>query len=213
MKYVKLYTAEIAAVGLLIALFVVAGYYSSEYDDFLIRTVGRYGVFGMALYVIGATIAVVIPSIIFLPLVPVAVTLWGSFLASVLSIVAWTLGAAIAFLLARRYGHPLAVILLGEKRIKKITKVLPAHHIFLGVVLMRVVLPVDLVSYALGLFNVMSFKAYLFATLIGITPFAFTFSYFSDTSVLFQVGAFLAGIALAALSLPFVARWYKNFFE
>ncbi|MBI1998727.1 MAG: VTT domain-containing protein [Parcubacteria group bacterium] len=212
MKYAKLYTAEIVAVGFLFFLFVVAGYFSSQYEDFLVSSIGRYGVLGMALYVIGAVIAVVVPAVVFLPLVPVAVTLWGSFIAAVLSIIAWMLGAVVAFFLARRYGHPLVAHLLGEKRIKKITKLLPAHHVFLGVVLMRVVLPVDLISYALGLFNIMSFKAYLAATFIGIVPFAFAFSYFSDINVLFQISAFIAGIILLALVIPSLIRCYKKFF-
>ena len=212
MKYAKLYTTEIVAVVLLLVLFVVAGYFSSEYEDSLIRSLGHYGVLGMALYVVGAVIAVIVPAIIFLPLVPVAVTLWGSFVAAVLSIIAWMLGAAAAFLLARRYGHPLVARLLGEKRIKKITKLLPAHHVFLGVILMRVVLPIDLISYALGLFNIMSFKSYLAATLLGVVPFAFAFSYFADTGVLFQVSALLAGIVLIGLAIPEIVSWYKKFF-
>ena len=212
MKYAKLYTAEIVAITFLFVLFVVAGYYSSVYEGFLIRSIGQYGIFGMALYVIGALIAEIIPSIVFLPLVPVAVTLWGSFLAAVLSIIAWTLGSAIIFLLVRRYGHPLVARLLGEGKLKTITKMLPTHHIFLGVVLMRVALPVDLVSYALGLFNIMSFKAYLAATFIGIVPFAFAFSYFSDTDILFQISAFAAGIILLVLIVPSLVRRYKKYF-
>lgn len=213
MKYAKLYTAEIAVVALLVVLFIVAGYYSSVYEEFLARSIGQYGIFGMALYIIGALIAEIIPSIVFLPLVPVAVTLWGSFLAAVLSIIAWMLGSAIIFLLVRRYGHPLVARLLGEGKLKTITKLLPRHHIFLGVVLMRIALPVDLVSYALGLFNIMSFKAYLAATFIGIVPFAFVFSYFSDTSILFQVSAFAAGLLLIALVIPALIRLYRHFFE
>lgn len=213
MKYAKLYTAEIVVICVLLVLFITAGYFSSEYDEFLIRSIGRYGILGMALYVIGAIIAVVIPSVVFLPLVPVAATLWGSFLAAILSIIAWMLGAAIIFLLVRRYGHPLVARMIGEEKLKKIAKALPKHHIFFGVILMRVALPVDLVSYALGLFNIMSFKAYLAATFIGIVPFAFAFSYFSDIGALFQVGAFAAGIVLIGLAIPELVRLYKRFFE
>ncbi|MBI2888857.1 MAG: TVP38/TMEM64 family protein [Candidatus Liptonbacteria bacterium] len=212
MKYAKLYTAEIVVVGFLIALFVIAGYYSSVYEEFLIHSIGQYGIFGMALYVVGALIAEIIPSIVFLPLVPVAVTLWGSFLAAVLSIIAWTLGSAIIFLLVRRYGHPLVARLLGEEKLKTVVKMLPRHHIFLGVILMRIALPVDLVSYALGLFNIMSFKAYLAATFIGIVPFAFAFSYFSDTDVLFQISAFVSGVILFALIIPVLIRQYRKYF-
>ena len=212
MKYAKLYTAEIVAIIFLLVLFVVAGYYSSVYEGFLIRSIGQYGILGMALYVVGALIAEIIPSIVFLPLVPVAVTLWGSFLAAILSIIAWTLGSAIIFLLVRRYGHPLVARLLGEGKLKAVVKMLPTHHIFLGVVLMRVALPVDLVSYALGLFNIMSFKAYLAATFIGIVPFAFAFSYFSDTDILFQISAFAAGIILLVLIVPPLVRRYKRYF-
>jgi len=38
--------------------------------------------------------------------------------------------------------------------------------------LLRMVLPVDILSYALGLFSNISFIRYMLATIIGVTPFS-----------------------------------------
>ncbi len=166
----------------------------------------------MALYVVGATIATIVPTMVFLPLLPLAVTLWGSFLAAVLSITAWTLGAIVAFVLARRYGHPLARHFVGKEKMAKIAKLFPEHHLFLGVVLLRVVLPVDLVSYALGVLNLMRFWPYVAATFIGITPFAFAFSYLADAPARAQAAALIAGALILALLAPYLNRRYHKVF-
>jgi len=62
-------------------------------------------------------------------------------------------------------------------KIKKFEASFSSEHIFWAVVLLRLSVPVDVLSYALGLFSTMSVRSYLFATLIGVTPFAFIFSY------------------------------------
>lgn len=48
-------------------------------------------------------------------------------------------------------------------------------------------MPVDVLSYALGLFSNMSHSAFLLATLLGVTPFAFVFSYLGSLPPGFQL--------------------------
>ena len=52
---------------------------------------------------------------------------------------------------------------------------------------MRMVIPVDVLSYAIGLFSTMSLKSYTLATVIGITPFAFIFAYTAKLPLWLQV--------------------------
>lgn len=89
---------------------------------------------------------------------------------------------------------------------------LPKRYLFIAVVFLRIALPVDLLSYALGLFGVMRFWPYIIATIIGVTPFAFIFSYIADFDVLFQLGAFVVGILFIALSFPYMKSHYKKIF-
>lgn len=206
------YAKEIFVLLFVLALFLFASYFSHVYNDVLIKSLGDYGAASMAIYIVGATITTVIAPLSFLPALPIAVTLWGSTLAALLSIIAWSLGAAIAFLLARRYGQPLVRHFVGEQRMKYLSGFLPSHRIFLAVMLLRIVFPVDFLSYALGLFNVIRFWPYMAATVIGITPFAFIFANLASIPVLLQVGVFLGGLIVIALMFPSMKRRYKRMF-
>ena len=82
--------SEIIAVIIVIALFLLAGYFAREYSETLKELIQFQGPYGMAIYVLGAIVATVIAPLSFLPFLPVAVALWGSFVAAILSIIAWT---------------------------------------------------------------------------------------------------------------------------
>ena len=206
------YRREIFAVVIIIVLFVIAGYFAQVYLASLTDLLGEYGALGMLIYVLGATIATIIAPLSFLPILPVAVALWGSFTAAVLSIGAWSVGAAVAFLLARRYGRPLVRHFVGEQRMNYISEFLPQKRLFIAVVFLRIAVPVDLLSYILGLFAVMRFWPYMAATIIGITPFAFAFSYLADFNVWYQIGAFVIGALVVAISFPYMKKRYMRMF-
>lgn len=211
MKF-QAYRTEISVVVLIFFLFVAASYFSQAYFDTLTELLGEYSVLGMFMYVIGATVATIIAPLSFLPILPVAVALWGSFIAAILSILAWSIGAAVAFLLARRYGRPLIRHLVGERKMEYISGFLPKKYLFIAVVFLRMAFPVDLLSYALGLFGIMRFWPYMGATIVGITPFAFVFSYLADVDIRFQLGAFALGVLCIALSFPYMKRRYREMF-
>lgn len=154
---------------------------------------------GIVFYILITIIAVVIAPVSTLPLLPVAVKLWGSFYAAVFSIIGWTIGSAIAFWLARRYGKPFISKIISTNKIEKIEKIIPKNNIFISIILLRIALPVDILSYSLGLFSSISFKLYITATIIGLSPFAFAFSYIATFPIwlqiilLFAVSVFLYG--------------------
>lgn len=210
--FFKQYRWELAGIGFVFALFLLAGIFVENYGEVLNNTLNGTGASAMLIYVSGATLATVIAPLSFLPVLPVAVGIWGSFVAALLSILGWWLGAAIAFLLARWFGAPFAKHFLGTERMNRIARFFPSTHLFIAVVLLRMAFPVDLLSYALGLFNVMRLGPYLVATLIGITPFAFVFSYLTTFPVLLQAGVLIAGIILAVLSIPYLRRRYERVF-
>lgn len=207
------YKGEILVVLLILTLFVVAGYFSQVYLDQLTALLEGNMVTGMVAYVLGATITTVIAPLSFLPVLPVAVSLWGSFVAAMLSIVAWSFGSAIAFLLARRYGRPLVLRLVGERKMKHFTEFMPQRNLFIAVVFLRIALPVDLLSYALGLIGVMRFWPYMLATVIGLIPFAFSLSYLAGLDTRYQIGAFIIAIVVIVLTFPRMKRQYKRSFQ
>ena len=70
---------------------------------------------------------------------------------------------------------------------------------------MRVALPVDELSYALGLFTTIPSRIYFLASALGILPGAFVFSYVGELSVAYQIIALLAGLVIV-VSMGYYAK-------
>ena len=152
---------------------LLAERYESELTELATKDSGL----GMLTYTIVSGVAVVAAPVTTLPLIPLAVGMWGWPITGVLSIIGWTVGAQIAFFLARRYGKKFVQRLISLERFSEFEKRFSTNNLFWTVVLLRMTVPVDVLSYALGLFSSMTSRSYFFATVIGITPFAFIFSY------------------------------------
>jgi uncharacterized membrane protein YdjX (TVP38/TMEM64 family) len=112
-----------------------------------------------------------------LPLVPIAATLRGSLLAAASTFIGWMISAIIAFALARRYGRSLANRMINREKVEEIGGCIPERHLFWSVVLFRVIFPIDLVSYALGLFANIPWGPYLLSTGLGVGVFAFSIAH------------------------------------
>ena len=183
-------------VAIIVALFITSAFYSQKYGEEGRIFVERGGFFGMAAYVVIAIIATVAAPVSAAPLIPIAANAWGFAVTAMLSILGWTAGALIAFAIGRRYGLPLARKFFSINKLEKIHKHIPQERLFWSVVLLRVIVPVDLLSYALGIFGVLDWKKYTLATIIGISPFAFIFAYLGTLPVSYQLFSIPAGILL-----------------
>jgi len=176
-------------------LFVAAAWaaatYSSQLDTFL----GACGGWGMLAYTLVAMGATIIAPVSATPLIPVASELWGPLAAALLSVAGWTVGATVAFWLARCYGYRMVKRFVRLRRVQKYADALGHQHLFWTVILLRLVMPVDVLSYALGLFSQMPLGMYVLATIIGITPFAFVFAY-TATLPLWVQGLVLAAVGI-----------------
>ena len=146
---------------------------------------------GMTVYVLITVAAIVIAPISTLPLLPIASNLWGWVTAAILSIIGWTIGSLIAFALARKYGVSLISKFISIEKINKFERMVPKENFFWSVVFLRMAIPVDILSYALGLFSKIKTKSYFFVTLIGVTPFAFVFAYAGKMPFVYQILALL----------------------
>ena len=188
---------EIAVGSSVALLFLLTSYFSTTYKDVLQELAGIQGIYGMVIYVVITIIVVVFAPISTIPMLPIAAAAWGSFITSILSVLGWTIGAVISFWIARRFGHPFIKKFASLQKVQSYGERIPATHLFWSVVFLRVVMPVDVLSYALGLFSKMTLWSYILATLIGITPFAFIFSYTATLPMRYQIGALiLSGLVI-----------------
>lgn len=196
---------SILGILLVVLLFILASYLTQVYQSQL-KTSLEFGIWGMVIYIIIGIIATVIAPISTLPLLPIATTLWGWVIAAILSIVGWTIGSVIAFYLARKYGVKLVSKITNINTLQKYENLVPTKHIFFSIIALRIVLPVDILSYLLGLFSKVPLSIYTLATIIGITPFAFILSYLGGLSITLQLVFLSIGIPIIILNFLYLRK-------
>jgi len=131
---------------------------------------------GILLYILLNVVDAVIAPGATLPLIPVAARAWGHIAAALITTVGWTAGSLVAFLIARRWGAPLVRKITSMERLRRVKKHLP-QDLFWSIVLLRLVMPMDVLSYVIGLFTNMTWAKYALATALGLTPSAFVLAY------------------------------------
>src|SRR3989344_5875171 len=160
---------SVLAAVVVIFLFVLCSYVVQKNIGGVQTLVSDGGKFSVLIYIGIVIVGVVIAPISAFPLLAIASNTWGWWYAGIYSIIGWTIGASIAFFIARHYGILLVKKFIPLKKIRALEKTIPTHNFFWWVVFLRMFLPVDVLSYALGLFSTMRFRSYFFATLIGVT--------------------------------------------
>jgi uncharacterized membrane protein YdjX (TVP38/TMEM64 family) len=71
----------------------------------------------------------------------------------------------------------------------------------MSIIFLRMIGPIDILSYALGLFSKIKTRDYMVATVIGLTPMAFALAYVGSVSFYQQV------IIATAAGIIFLAGW------
>ncbi len=108
-----------------LALFVLASVFADKYQVEMQALVANEDGAGMVAYVFLTIIAVVLAPMSTLPLIPLASKMWGGFMAGILSVAGWTIGAQIVFLLARHFGKPLVKKIVSLDRLRGIEDRVP----------------------------------------------------------------------------------------
>lgn len=152
---------------------------------------------GVFLYIVLNVLDAVLAPGATLPLIPVAVRAWGHVPAALVTTAGWTAGSLVAFLIARRWGYPVVKKITSVERVKRLRRYIP-EDLFWSVVLMRMVMPMDVISYALGLFTDMTWPKYVAATALGVAPSAFVLVVLGKLPNAYELFTF--GIGAAALA-------------
>ena len=199
---------QFVSAALMLVLFVgvsiVAGIYSEELV-FIAKQDSGMGMFG---YILITIISVVAAPLSSLPLMPVAATMWGPIIAAIISIIAWVIGALIAFYIARRYGRRVVGKMISLDHVDRIAEQVLGTKKLGMIIVLRMVIPVDVLSYALGLVGNVSFRDYVLGTCIGVIPFAFVFAYASSLPILPQI-SMLIGL-VGVLGVVYIRIFKKH---
>lgn len=140
------------------------------------------------------------------PTIPLAAAVVHPAIIAALSVLAWTAGAVVAFLLSRHFGRPLLHRLVDMEKLHRYEERVPPGLDFFGLILLRILVPVDLLSYAIGLVSKMPLGRYTLATAIGVTPFSVIFAY-GGAAILAADYRTLTVIVVAAIALIVGALW------
>jgi uncharacterized membrane protein YdjX (TVP38/TMEM64 family) len=191
-------TKSVIGVLVIVILFVLVSYFMRENFGNVSAYIGD-GYYGAFVYVVAAIIATVFAPLSAIPLLPIVSNIYGWFIAGLLSIIGWTIGSAIAFLLARKFGMPLVKRVVSLEKIGDIEKRIPKENMFWSIVFLRIAIPVDILSYLLGLFSHIKFRTYFWATLVGVTPFAFILAYLGNLDLIYQLSLMFTGFMVVIL--------------
>jgi uncharacterized membrane protein YdjX (TVP38/TMEM64 family) len=181
---------------LIAAVFVATTLLSDRLALGLESFIGDHSVLGIFIYLAGLIFVTVLGPLTLLPILPIAVALWGPLTTALLNTVGWTIGGIIAFSLAQKYGQEIVERLVKLEHLRWIESRMPEKNLFLAVIVFRIVIPIDFVSYALGLFTNMRLSAYALATFIGTLPTTLFLAYAVTLPRAAQVLAVVVGIAV-----------------
>ncbi|NKE70722.1 DUF3047 domain-containing protein [Candidatus Manganitrophus noduliformans] len=198
----------------LVAAVRLLGLHDALDQERLRSGIDRWGAWGPLLYILIFAIA----PVLFLPGLPITVAgglafgpLWGTVYASIGS----TLGAGLAFLVARYFAREAVSEMLGERWKRIDAGVAERGWVFVAITRLIPLFPFNLLNYAFGLTRI-PFAIYLFTSWLFMLPGTAAYVIFSSSLLDLIKGdlspAFLIGLLLlVALSvIPFFYRRWKG---
>ncbi|MBU1046378.1 VTT domain-containing protein [Patescibacteria group bacterium] len=209
-KWIQIYFSKILFF-VLILLSIVVLTWQIPFDSikvFILKD-PLLGEFIFTLLVVAETL---IPPVTILPLVPVAGVIFGPFTTMFYTTLGWTIGSVIAFLISRYLGRPFLKKYISLEKVDQWESKITKKNGFLFLVILRMLIPVDILSYAVGLFSGISFWKYTLASFLGVIPFSFIFSYGYDIFILQNIGVVV--ISVLVLLILVVSLWfYRKMFR
>lgn len=198
--------------GLAVVLLFGAGIWlARDFATPMREALSTHAGLGMAVFFASAVVAVLLPMLSNLPLMPLAVLAWGPWWSAGLLLSGWVTGAMLAFALGR---HARALILRhfpSVQRHAQIDRLILSRHRWWSLVLLRMTFPVDVLSYALGLFSARTTAVENAAsTAIGAAPFALLFALFPTLSGTAQWSVLFASLLVFVLYVVWMLRRASN---
>lgn len=199
-----------AVLALYLGIFLLFFFWSAP-TDYLQEVTKTSSFWGPFAFTFLAFLVVVVAPLTIIPLIPVASVVFGPFWAGVYVIIGWFLGSVVDFILAREFGKPIVKKFISLKTIEKYENYIPEKMEFWWIVLLRAIVQVDVLSYALGLFSRVSLWKYSLATFVGMVPMAFVISYAGEALLMREFGMFSILIIVAvAVFVVLSYLYYKK---
>lgn len=191
----------------MVALFAAAMLLAREFATPIQGVLAAHPRLGILVFVATSVTAVLVPLLTNLPLVPLAVLAWGPAWTALLLLGGWVAGAAISFALGR-HARPLILRHFPSvNRHASIDRLIHPHHRIASLILLRMTFPVDVLSYALGLFSrTTTLTENAVSTAVGGAPFAVLFALYPALPATAQLAVFIASALVFAGYMLWVLR-------
>jgi len=148
----------------------------------------------IVLFVLLATISALVSPFSSVPIVPVAVALWGPWLTSAFLLLGWLFGDTLAYAIGRYAGHSIVRQFIREEKLRGYERYFSERMTFLRALLIRLALPAE-IGYGFGLIRY-HLGAYFLVTFITEGLFAFITVQASDALINLKTVAFLGWAAV-----------------
>jgi uncharacterized membrane protein YdjX (TVP38/TMEM64 family) len=167
-------------------LLVSLSYLIQGHIGFFERLLGE-DFLGLAIFIFLNVAGIVFAPLTVIPLVVVVAGVWGGFVASLSVWIAWVLGSVFSFLLARVVGVRVISRFISMNELYKFEKRFSFVSSFWGVFFLRMIIPVEILSYGLGIFSQIGFWRYTVASMLGLIPVSIVFGYLGVLDFVFQL--------------------------
>ena len=199
-----------AALGVLV-LFGIGAVLAREFALPIQNVLAAHTRLGMVVFVVTSVLAVLLPMLTNLPLLPLAVLAYGPWWTALLLLLGWVGGAALSFWLGRHARDTILRHFASVQRHADIDRMIHPRYRIASLVVLRMTFPVDVLSYALGLFSrSTTLVENMVSTAIGGAPFALLFAWFPALSAGGQVAVFLASALVFAAYAWWVLHRQKD---
>lgn len=178
---------EISATFFVAFSFLIASYFSETVANFIEPMLYGEKAYELAIYFVVVVILVLIPLASSIPLIPIAVELWGRLSTVGILYLAWVLSGIAGFAVARRIGKRFVLRFASVDKLNYFENLVSKQNIFsISFILGVVGAPIDLLSYSLGMLTKIPMWKFMLPFSLGMIPFAFSLTYVASLPTLQQ---------------------------
>lgn len=206
---------KIVSIFIFILLFIIFWYsvkmQTVFYDTlfYIEAYLHSHQILGIFIFIGLAAVSALLSPFSSVPLVPIAIIMWGGVLATVFLMSGWIIGHLSSYFIGYYAGHPIAKKFIPFDRINDYSKKLSKKSEFLLILFFRLSMPAEVPGYVLGIVRY-GFWKYLLATLIAEFPFAVLTVYGGDAFIKRDlsviVGVVVIGVSMILLMLYFFRK-------
>ncbi len=166
---------------------------------------------GMLAFMLFATLSAMLSPFSSIPIVPVALVIWGPFTTSMLLLAGWLLGGVLAYAIGRKWGYALVSSFIHHEKIDKWSRQIERKVSIFLVLAFRIMTPSE-TGY---IFGILKYPLFNFAliTLLSELPFAFAISYGGSAILAKEQQIFWLLAIASATFLALVYQAYRREFR